>query len=92
MPNFQTKEECGKFLSGLIEKHQERMEYLYDRWQDEKEYEDWNEYQMAMKGMFGDLFVRAMKRPFCAVIRIGIRGVDKEIKITVNSRSVGWSS
>lgn len=44
--------------------------YLYERWQDEKEYEDWNDYAKAMKNAVeakGDIKINmlgATHRPF----------------------------
>jgi hypothetical protein len=44
----------------------ERLAYLFDRWQDESEYEDWAEYETAMRALLpaGWEFVNATKRPF----------------------------
>ena len=29
----------------------QKLEYLHDRWQDEREYEDWNDYVEAMRNL-----------------------------------------
>ena len=44
----------------------DRLEYLHDRWQDEKEYEDWNDYVDAMQKLTptSTTFMKATKRPF----------------------------
>lgn len=49
----------------------EKMAYLYRRWQDEKQYEDINEYGDAIKKVLpkkGVTFLRMSKRPFGPVI------------------------
>lgn len=47
---------------------QERLSYLWARWLDEREYEDWEDYADVMKGLAeehpGVTFVKAHKRPF----------------------------
>ena len=44
----------------------QKLEYLHDRWQDEREYEDWNDYVEAMRNLTppGAEFHKATKRPF----------------------------
>jgi len=71
---------------------------LYCRWQDEKEYEDWNDYVSVMKQKFETLiaennmsnavYYSCGKRPF------GIKFDFEGFRITlyVNSTSYGWKS
>jgi len=61
--------------------------YLYDRWQDEKEYEDFKEYADVMKKKVGDAFVRATKRPFGFVMK----AEGGEVQVYVNSKSFGFN-
>ena len=90
MPNLSTREGRAEILNALVDKHGPMLEYLWGRWQDEKQYEDWKGYSNKMKEMFGDMFVKAMKRPFGVTLQI--EGFPYQPKITVNSRSIGWSS
>jgi uncharacterized protein YeeX (DUF496 family) len=63
-----------KKVNDLMDKMGERLVYLYDRWQDEKEYEDFQDYIDAMKKDFekyckeaimsNAVFVKVGKRPF----------------------------
>lgn len=49
------------------EKILKTVDYLEARWQDEKEYEDWNDYVADMKNVVqenGLSFIKATKRPF----------------------------
>jgi hypothetical protein len=51
----------------------ENMMYLYDRWRDEKEYEDFKDYEASMKNHVKDFPVKFMygsKRPFSFTVRI----------------------
>jgi len=44
----------------------QKLEYLHDRWQDEKEYENWTDYVDVMRKLTPPEteFVKATKRPF----------------------------
>jgi len=70
-----TKNKVKEIMSLL----QDTLCYLYNRWQDEKEYENWNDYIAHMKKAFENMeskvalkskcfenayFVKASKRPF----------------------------
>jgi len=58
----------------LLDSMKKTFEILYGRWQDEKEYEDWKDYQEHFKKTFNAMkelakaknavFVKATKRPF----------------------------
>ena len=48
---------------------QSKLEYLYDRWQDEKEYEDFSEYKETLEKAFteqGATVTKVTKSPFAA--------------------------
>lgn len=53
-----------------------RLDYLYDRWQDEREYEDFKDYTAEMKALLLDAdptakFIKSSKRPFgCTVFNL----------------------
>ena len=61
---------------------------LADRWQDEKEYEDWNEYIEAARKRVEDaqlIFIKMKKRPFACVFRVSEkweRDVDYHLVVT----------
>jgi len=44
---------------------------LDERWADERGYEDFAEYEKAMRGLTDHEFIRATKRPFGFVVKIG---------------------
>jgi hypothetical protein len=75
-------------IEKAVDDNMERLCYLYERWQDEKEYEDWAEYAAVMSGMFGELFVRATKRPFGCVIRV--EGAPADVQVFINRKTCGW--
>ena len=49
----------------------DKLGYLHDRWQDEQQYEDWNDYIAAMRELApaDTEFVKASKRPFGYEVR-----------------------
>jgi hypothetical protein len=59
-------------LQALLDSCAERLGYLRDRWQDEKEFEDFAAYIAEMKKLVPTndfTFVRAQKRPFGFVVQ-----------------------
>ena len=59
---------------------QEAIEKMYNRWQDEKEMEDFKEYEKVLSQVFdcyaihsmrGASFIKAMKRPFGIAFKYG---------------------
>tara|TARA_R100000656_G_scaffold17475_1_gene16356 strand:- start:156 stop:476 length:321 start_codon:yes stop_codon:yes gene_type:complete len=65
-----------------------RLFYLYDRWQDEKEYEDFADYIEQVKNLiegFGLVFIKMTKG-----FKVAIRHIDTlvEIKITKSGANV----
>jgi hypothetical protein len=56
------------FVDRILEAHADRMLYLRDRWQDEREYEDWSDYEKAIKALLdgGEEYeaTKITKRPF----------------------------
>jgi len=75
----------------IYEKMEGLIANLWGRWQDEKEYEDWKEYEKILRKAFleclplmganakGVSFVKAQKRPFGIVYRLDndfFEGVD----------------
>jgi hypothetical protein len=68
-----------------------RFEYLYDRWQDEKDYEDFNAYAESMMVHMpeGATLVKGTKRPFGVVINYG--NLNIHIFLKQNNGSI-WLS
>jgi len=63
-----TDSTSDKTVRKYYKDQQEKLGYLYDRWQDEKQYEDFGDYAKFMERSFdgypGLKFVKATKRPF----------------------------
>lgn len=60
------------------------LEYFYDRWQDEKDYEDWSEYTTAAKKLVedsGGKYISLKKKPF--VLRFSRDDVTMDIEVNV---------
>jgi hypothetical protein len=63
-----------KYIAPLAngKKFVDDLAYLYVRWQDEHEYEDWREYEEVLKRHVPKdcIFVRSTKRPIGIVVKI----------------------
>ena len=66
--------------------------YLYDRWQDEKEYEDWADYVQAMKNKLDDHleFKGASKRPFSMQFLDTKENIEYAIQATASQVKIGY--
>ena len=64
----------------------EFMGYLYSRWQDEKEYENFNDYVQALEKKIDCNMIRFTKNPFQAFFEID--GSNHWIKVT--STRISW--
>jgi hypothetical protein len=73
-----------------------KMGYLYERWQDEKEFEDWKDYSDEMEKLIEPFvsankrgvvvaFERAYKRPFGFTITMSRDGIRTQYRVSVNS-------
>jgi len=58
---------------------------LSARWQDEKEFEDWKEYEKAMSQLTNYKFKKGTKRPFGFVIEVDKTNVAIQLKKRGNS-------
>lgn len=68
----------------------EHFLYLYERWQDEKEYEDFNDYVTSMMQSMpkGATLVKGTKRPFGVIINYGGKKVHISLKLRGNYASL----
>lgn len=85
-----TKQNPNETIENLMASVSGTLEYLYVRWQDEREYEDFADYADAMRKALGadHTFVRATKRPFGMVVRPS--GFPFDVQIFINSTSFGY--
>jgi hypothetical protein len=73
----------------IFNQMKEKICYLYDRWQDENEYEDFNEYKDVAKKhaeSFGVIFVGMTKSPFAVKIQID----EYKIALFVTRKTYYW--
>lgn len=64
---------------------------LRQRWEDEKEYEDWAEYEKVLKGWaeaWGCEFVKGTKRPFGMKVKHNEAQLHYKLKLAAKSFSV----
>ena len=76
----------------LLEKVIARLGYLYDRWQDEKDYEDFADYKGNIKRLLNDegaKFIGLKQRPFeltyedaYADRKVIVRATSKQFKVS----------
>lgn len=81
MPNQnQPSKNAADFFHGSVDK----FSYLYNRWQDEMEYEDINDYQLPLNPIakkFGVTILKMNKKPFGCDFTVD----SKTYKITVSA-------
>jgi len=69
---------------------QEKICYLYERWQDEQLYEDWADYVNAAKAevavIGGCSFIGMTRRPFAVKIQMG----EYQIACSVTQKAYKW--
>lgn len=86
-----TAEAIEKELAPVVDRIN-RLEYLYERWQDEKEYEDWGEYEKVMMKMVEDLpnivYNRSWQKPFGLIVRLP--RLHCNVLIYVTAKKTGW--
>lgn len=80
--------EISKAIEAFIDTNQRLLGNLWGRWQDEKEYEDINDYGKVIAEKFpeGWTLLKSNKRPFGVTVKIEA----EEWKISVTGTSMGW--
>ena len=61
---------------------------LYARWQDEREYEDFEDYAKVLQEICPVEFIRATRRPFGMIMKP--EGFPFAVQVFVTSTSFGW--
>lgn len=85
-------------VNALMGLFTESLSHLYDRWQDEKMYEDWNDYIKVIKANFYEyckkalmtnaVFVKGSKRPFGFTFDFE----SWRVVMSVSYKSLGWKA
>ena len=80
--------ECLARINSMFHGIQDLLEQLYDRWRDEREYEDIKDYQkvLAEKLPEGFTMIRATKRPFG--FQVSVEGGT--VQVFCGAQAVGW--
>lgn len=80
--------EISKAVEAFVSPRMNLLGNLWARWQDEKEYEDINEYGARIAKDFpeGWKLIKSSKRPFGVVVQIEA----EHWQISVTGRSIGW--
>lgn len=75
----------------LVRKNSDHLAYLRSRWQDEKEYEDFNDYIKAIKDTFPGYNLQKFKKsPFSFVIKFDDPKLP-EMLVKITSRDISWT-
>lgn len=85
------KTEIRKELKKIVKKVNQKKVlehalYLKYRWNDEKEFEDWKEYDKAIRNNF-DFFdiIKTIKKPFGFILKLNSYPVKAQISISINT-------
>ena len=85
-------EQLKSSLNKAVTENMRVISYAYDRWQDEKEYEDWSEYDTYIRKNVkipeGFTLAKVNKRPFG--ITLNCDNFTARIKCT--SRGISWDA
>lgn len=83
-----TTPEEKEFVARTMNSIMERLCYLYSRWLDEREYEDFAEYAKVMSTMLPAemTFGKASKRPFGFTFSMN----DKTWQVSLTARNMSW--
>jgi len=89
-----TKSKVNDIMTAM----EKTLVYLYGRWQDEKEYENWDDYIAYMKKLFAEMqkstnttnavFAKASKRPFGFTFDFE----GWQVVLYIKARSYGWKA
>lgn len=89
-----TKELRQAANTAVFDKMSNIIAQLYDRWMDEKEYEDFNEYSKCMERILKETcpdvkFIKATKRPFGCQVQIP--GMPYQTQLQLANGYLGWA-
>ncbi len=70
-------------VAQFTKRSKDKLVYLYERWQDEKEYESWGDYEQQMEKLCLPpmQYISSSKRPFGMRYRIGKRILETSLKV-----------
>jgi len=79
----------GQAVDSFLNEGTETLSYLYERWQDEREYENINDYAKPLTALatkHGLKIEKMNKRPFGCDVSIN----NRKFRVDVTARSMGW--
>lgn len=86
-------ENARDFGKSFIEKHGDRLWYLYNRWLDEREYEDFKDYEAELKKLAETApeieFKKGVKRPFGFVTHY--KPLNRRLDFCVSTKGIGYT-
>lgn len=87
--------DTGKKVISFLktEANAHRLDYLHSRWQDEKEYEDWADYEKEMEKLWdGDGFIKGTKRPLGFKIKDNVKNRVFHITLKVAKKNISMQA
>jgi hypothetical protein len=91
-----SKENRSTYMNNLLKSVQGKLVALYERWQDEKQYEDFEEYKKVLEAEvlkhspISNTQVKSIDKKFN--ITLVIPGFIYEVIIIINSKQIGWKA
>ncbi len=78
-------EEANRIFEELWDTSGQKLEYLKGRWDDEKEYEDWKDYDKEIRHLLETYnIVKVLK------VGVVIRTENFDLQIKITARKIGW--
>lgn len=89
---YDTPEKRAKYMDAFISSSETYLGTLYQRWQDEKEYEDINDYKKAMNTNIipKDMALLSLDKKFN--LKLAIQGFPYNVLVSVKNRIIEWKS
>lgn len=92
MLDEQTKQAMREFQEKVMTEMADKVGYLYDRWQDEKEYEDFADYKAEACRFCnekGYKYMKLSKRPFTLTLRFN-DAIIMDLVVTARQIKTVW--
>lgn len=91
-PDPSTREGRAEIMDNVLDKSADELMYLRDRWSDEKEYEDFNDYKTRitefMQKLVPGVSVLSITKSFDITLKMP--GFPYNLILTVRASSIGW--
>lgn len=77
----------SNMMAGIIERHSPLLTRLYSRWLEEREHEDFLNYEKIMKEAVGEPFLRGTTYPFGFILDMKF---PYKVQVFIDRKTIGW--